>query len=60
MQQVKHLLAAKGNAVYAVAPDASVYEALQQMADKNMTKVSQYIVMVEKPSPSAPTAQAAG
>lgn len=36
MQQVKHLLAAKGNAVYAVAPDAAVYEALQQMADKNV------------------------
>lgn len=36
MQQVKHLLAAKGNAVYAVAPDAAVYDALQQMADKNV------------------------
>ncbi|MGN6091498.1 MAG: CBS domain-containing protein [Luteibacter jiangsuensis] len=36
MQQVKHLLATKGNAVYAVAPDAAVYDALQQMADKNV------------------------
>ena len=36
MQQVKHLLATKGNAVYAVAPDATVYDALQQMADKNV------------------------
>ncbi|MDR6642646.1 CBS domain-containing protein [Luteibacter sp. 1214] len=36
MQQVKHLLEGKGKAVYAVAPDASVYEAIQQMADKNV------------------------
>jgi len=36
MQQVKHLLKAKGNAVYAVGPDAAVYDALQQMADKNV------------------------
>lgn len=36
MQQVKHLLAGKGSAVYAVAPDASVYEAIQQMAEKNV------------------------
>ncbi|NID15741.1 CBS domain-containing protein [Luteibacter yeojuensis] len=36
MQQVKHLLAAKGSAVYAVAPDAAVYEALEQMAEKNV------------------------
>ncbi|SDG46226.1 CBS domain-containing protein [Dyella sp. 333MFSha] len=36
MQQVKHLLEGKGKAVYAVAPDASVYEAIRQMADKNV------------------------
>jgi CBS domain-containing protein len=36
MQQVKHLLESKGKEVYAVAPDASVYEAIQQMADKNV------------------------
>jgi CBS domain-containing protein len=36
MQQVKHLLEGKGKAVYAVAPDASVYEAIQQMAEKNV------------------------
>jgi CBS domain-containing protein len=36
MQQVKHLLGAKGKDVYAVAPDASVYEAVQQMAEKNV------------------------
>jgi CBS domain-containing protein len=36
MQQVKHLLASKGNAVYAVAPDATVYEAIQQMSEKNV------------------------
>ena len=36
MQQVKHLLGAKGKEVFAVAPDASVYEAVQQMAEKNV------------------------
>ncbi|MGF6710194.1 CBS domain-containing protein [Luteibacter sp. W1I16] len=36
MQQVKHLLAAKGTAVFAVAPEAPVYEAIQQMAEKNV------------------------
>ncbi|HEY4093106.1 MAG TPA: CBS domain-containing protein [Luteibacter sp.] len=36
MQQVKHLLGTKGREVYAVAPDASVYEAVRQMADKNV------------------------
>lgn len=36
MQQVKHLLGAKGREVFAVAPDASVYEAVQQMAEKNV------------------------
>lgn len=36
MQQVRHLLESKGKAVYAVAPDASVYEAVRQMAEKNV------------------------
>ncbi|MEZ2419325.1 CBS domain-containing protein [Luteibacter sp. RCC_6_2] len=36
MQQVKHLLAAKGTAVFAVAPEAPVYEAIKQMAEKNV------------------------
>ena len=36
MQRVKHLLGAKGKEVFAVAPDASVYEAVQQMAEKNV------------------------
>ncbi|UPG95380.1 CBS domain-containing protein [Luteibacter aegosomatissinici] len=36
MQQVKHLLGAKGKEVFAVAPDASVFEAVQQMAEKNV------------------------
>jgi CBS domain-containing protein len=36
MQQVKHLLAAKGSAIYAVAPGAAVYEALELMAEKNV------------------------
>lgn len=36
MQQVKHLLSVKGKEVYAVAPEAPVYEAIKQMADKNV------------------------
>jgi len=36
MQQVKHLLESKGKEVYAVAPDAPVYEAVRQMAEKNV------------------------
>jgi len=36
MQQVKHLLEGKGRAVYAVAPDAPVYEAIRLMAEKNV------------------------
>jgi CBS domain-containing protein len=36
MQQVKHLLGTKGKEVFAVAPDASVFEAVQQMAEKNV------------------------
>lgn len=33
MQQVKHLLQGKGNEVFAVAPDAPVYEAIRAMAE---------------------------
>jgi len=36
MQQVKHLLESKGKEVYAVAPDAPVYDAIRQMAEKNV------------------------
>jgi CBS domain-containing protein len=36
MQQVKHLLSAKGTDVYAVAPESPVYDAIQQMAEKNV------------------------
>jgi CBS domain-containing protein len=36
MQQVKHLLDAKGKEVYAVAPDAPVFDAIRQMAEKNV------------------------
>jgi len=33
MQQVKHLLQGKGSDVFAVAPDAPVYEAIRAMAE---------------------------
>ncbi|MET4676107.1 MULTISPECIES: CBS domain-containing protein [unclassified Luteibacter] len=36
MQQVRHLLEGKGKAVFAVAPEASVYDAVRQMAEKNV------------------------
>jgi CBS domain-containing protein len=36
MQQVKHLLDAKGRSAYSIAPDAPVFEAIQQMAEKNV------------------------
>ncbi len=36
MQQVKHLLEVKGNAIYAIAPEAPVLEALKYMADKRV------------------------
>jgi CBS domain-containing protein len=36
MQQVRHLLEGKGRAVYTVGPDASVYDAVRQMAEKNV------------------------
>jgi len=36
MRSVKDILEEKGTQVYAVSPDATVYEALQIMADKNV------------------------
>jgi CBS domain-containing protein len=36
MRRVKDILQEKGSQVYAVAPDATVYEALQQMAEENV------------------------
>ncbi|HEX7340492.1 MAG TPA: CBS domain-containing protein [Rhodanobacteraceae bacterium] len=36
MQQVKHLLEAKGNAIYAIAPDAHVLDAIKRMAEKRV------------------------
>jgi CBS domain-containing protein len=36
MKMVKQLLEAKGYDVWTIAPDASVYEALKLMADKNV------------------------
>ena len=36
MKTVKDILRAKGFKVYSISPDASVYEALNRMADKNV------------------------
>jgi len=36
MKTVKDILRAKGSKVYSISPDATVYEALNQMADKNV------------------------
>jgi CBS domain-containing protein len=36
MRRVKDILQEKGTQVYAISPDAMVYEALQMMADKNV------------------------
>ena len=36
MRSVKNILQEKGTQVYAISPDAKVYEALQLMADKNV------------------------
>lgn len=36
MYHVRQLLQAKGNKVYTIAPEATVYEALQLMAEKNI------------------------
>ena len=39
MKTVRHLLQVKGVEIWSIAPDASVYEALQLMADKNVGAV---------------------
>ncbi|MFQ5854938.1 MAG: CBS domain-containing protein [Anaerolineae bacterium] len=36
MKTVRHILHTKGRAVWSVAPDTTVYEALQLMAEKNV------------------------
>ena len=36
MRQVKHLLEGKGNAVYAIAPEAPVLDAVRQMAERRV------------------------
>jgi CBS domain-containing protein len=36
MKTVKDILRAKGSKVYSISPDATVYEALNRMADKNV------------------------
>jgi len=36
MRTVKDILRAKGSNVYSISPDATVYEALNRMADKNV------------------------
>lgn len=36
MKRVKDILAVKGQAIYSIAPDASVYDAMKQMADKEI------------------------
>jgi len=36
MKTVKDILRTKGSKVYSIAPDATVYEALNRMADKNV------------------------
>ncbi len=36
MQQVKHLLEAKGDAVYMIAPDAPVLDAIKRMAERRV------------------------
>lgn len=36
MRQVKHLLETKGNAVYTIAPDASVLDAIRAMAERGI------------------------
>jgi CBS domain-containing protein len=36
MHQVRHLLETKGNAVYAIAPEAPVLEAIRQMAERRV------------------------
>lgn len=36
MHQVRHLLESKGNAVYAITPDAPVLDAIRQMAERRV------------------------
>lgn len=36
MSQVKHLLKSKGNAIYSIAPDAPVLEAIKHMAERRI------------------------
>ncbi|HZY34175.1 MAG TPA: CBS domain-containing protein [Rhodanobacter sp.] len=36
MSQVKHLLQGKGNAIYSIAPDAPVLEAIKHMAERRI------------------------
>lgn len=36
MQQVRHLLGTKGNAVFSIAPDAPVLDAIKHMAEKRV------------------------
>jgi CBS domain-containing protein len=36
MRQVRHLLEGKGNAVYAIAPEAPVLDAIRQMAERRV------------------------
>ena len=36
MKRVIDILAVKGQAIYSIAPDASVYDAMKQMADKGI------------------------
>jgi CBS domain-containing protein len=36
MHQVRHLLESKGNAVYAIAPETPVLEAIRQMAERRI------------------------
>jgi CBS domain-containing protein len=36
MKTVKNILRVKGSKVYSISPDATVYEALNRMADKNV------------------------
>ena len=36
METVRHLLQVKGNQVWSIAPGASVYEALERMAERDI------------------------
>lgn len=45
MRQVKHLLEDKGHAIYAIAPDVPVLDAIKQMAEQ---RVGALLVMREK------------